>query len=185
MFPVQQCFLMPYFSILALFGGTVFELQVPQCIFSCTSWAVCSSALLTSYSPSTETNTSSSKSALQGVKAPVQCPSWAEPVWVSICNVRLLPKLTRLRCLHLVLPLQTSCVALSALSFELAQTESNHACEWHSINFPSFSAPLGSSESPWWLQHQQNLGFEWVRDFHVWMQAFLRHLSVLKSLCRF
>lgn len=81
---------MSCFSILALFGGNIFELWVPQCIFSCTSWAVCSLVLLTSYSPSMEAKTSSSKSALQGVKGPVHCTSWAEPAWVSVCNVRLL-----------------------------------------------------------------------------------------------
>lgn len=140
MFSVQQCFLMSYFAILALFDGSVFELQVPQCIFSCTSWAVCSLVLLTSYSPSTEANTSSSKSALQGVKGPIQCTSWAEPPWVSICNVRLLLKLTSLRCLHPVEPLQTSCVALS---FGLAQTEANHACELHSYQFPQLLCTSG------------------------------------------
>lgn len=97
-FPVQQCFLMSYFSILALSGGNVFELCVSLCIFSCISWAVCSLVLPASNSPSTEAKTAFSKSALQGVKGAVHCTSWAEPAWVSICNVRLLLKLTGLRC---------------------------------------------------------------------------------------
>lgn len=150
MFPVQQCFLMSYFSILAPFGGNVFEMWVPQCIFSFTSWAVCSLVLLISYSPSTEANIPTSKSALQGVSSlhlPVHCTSWAEPIWVSICNVRLLLKLTGLSCLQPVVLLQTSCVALFSLSFGLAQTEANHACELHSINSCSSSTSREFRES--------------------------------------
>lgn len=144
-FPVQQCFLMSYFSILALSGGNVFELCVPQCIFSCISWAVCSLVLPASNSPSTEANTSFSKSALQGVKGAVHCTSWAEPVWVSICNVRLLLKLTGLRC----------CTSANLLCCPLLPqlwvgTDRGQSCLWVAltlINFPSSSAPLGSSES--------------------------------------